>query len=146
MGFKRQPRLARPFGPAFQRPQNAFRSGHFTADRGHRHPSFADAKEGTQVSITGLVKDDTLAILVVGDPFTRLELSIGFHAATSGNSQVKQARGLAAFAQKNHLRVLVCLAPQDATEGEQVVTMRCRAAPLDGVRGGMKLDAPLTGG
>jgi hypothetical protein len=114
------------------------------ANRANRHTALTDAEKRTQVAVACRIKNYALAEFVMGDPFAGLELSLYFHAPTSGDPQMEQASRLAAFAEQDLLRIFVGLAPQNAAEREQAVAMRCRAAPLNRVGGGMKLDPSET--
>jgi len=144
MCLVRQPRLACALSTAGHRPQYSLGSGKLAADRAYRNATLANAEKGTQVACARRIKDYALAEFVMGDPFAGLELSFRSHAPTSGDPQVEQTSSLAAFTEQDLLRILVCLTPQNTTEREQVVAVRGRAAPLDGIRGGMKLDPAVT--
>jgi hypothetical protein len=104
------------------RPQRAgcARCARVRGERANRHTALADAEERAQVAVARRVKNDALAEFVMGDPFAGLELSLYFHAPTSGDPQMEQASRLAAFAEQDLLRILVGLAPQNAAEREQL--------------------------
>lgn len=112
MGLVGQPRLARTLSAAIDGTQDAFGARDLAAHGANRHTALTHTKKGTQVAIVGRVKNDTLTKFVVGDPFSGLKLSLYFHAPTSGNSQMEEARRFRALAQQDFLRVLVGFAPQ----------------------------------
>ena len=76
-----QPSLTPAFRAAFHGAQDTFGSSKLTPQRSDRHAAFADAEEGAQIAITSRVKNDTLAIFMVSDALSGLELKLCRHAS-----------------------------------------------------------------
>ena len=139
-----EPRLACAVGVAVDRTQDALGAGELAANRANRHTALTHAEKRTQVAVARRVKNYALAEFVMGDPFAGLELSLYFHARTSGDPQMEQASRLAAFAEEDLLRIFVGFPPNNPAEGHQAVIIWCGAAPLHRISGGVKLEASET--
>src|SRR3989338_2633023 len=84
MGLIRQPRFARPIRTTVYRTQDALRARQLTADRTDRHTALANAEECTQIAVARRVENNSLAVLVMGDPLAGGENFVIHHQDSLG--------------------------------------------------------------
>lgn len=123
MGFVGKPGPARALRAAINATQNALGARNFPAHGNGGYTALPYTEERAQIPIACAVKYNTLTVLMVIDAFAWLELNLCFHVLASRNPQMKQASGLAAVAEQDFLRILVCLAPEDAPEVDLILSM-----------------------